>query len=327
MNNIGKIVSKYAYMIIFLLMCTFFSVLTDKFLTVSNFLVILRQNAMLAVAACGGALIIMTGGIDLSLGSIISLSSMLCAFMLVNLGLPVALCIIGGILIGTLCGIFNGVICTVFDLRPFVVSLGTQTIFLGLSYIICGGFPIYGFPKSFAFLGQGYVGPIPFPVLVMVVVVALVSLLVHKSYFGRYIFAVGGNPEAARLAGINVKKVRFMVFGLCGFLSGVAGVVMCSRVNSGVATTGSSYQSDVITAALLGGVTLNGGEGTIFGVFIGCLTLGALTNGMTLLNLGEYYQYLIKGTVLLVAVIYDVVQRSRRSQKNLKKDDAAAQKQ
>ena len=319
MNTFKKFASKYAYMIIFLLMCAFFSILTEKFLSLSNFLIILRQSAMLAVAACGGAMIIMTGGIDLSIGSIISLSSMSCAFMLVKLELPVLVCIVGGVLVGTLCGTFNGVICTVFDLKPFVVSLGTQTIFLGLSYIICGGFPIYGFPESFAVLGQGYIGGLPVPVIIMIITVIIISLFVHRSFFGRYIFAVGGNPEAARLAGINVRKVRFMVFGLCGFLSGIAGVVLCSRVNSGVATTGSDYQSDVITAALLGGVTLNGGEGTIFGVLIGCLTLGALTNGMTLLNLGEYYQYLIKGAVLLVAVIYDVVQRKQRKQKTQKK--------
>lgn len=319
MNKLKTITSKYAYLIIFALMCLLFTILTDKFFTVANFINILKQSAVLIIAACGGALLIMTGGIDLSIGSIMSLSGMVCAYVLVNLQAPPLLCILCGILTGTACGLINGASCIFFNLTPFVVSLGTQTIFLGISYIICNGFPIYGFPDGFAFWGQGYVGSIPIPVITAIIVVIITAVFVHKSYFGRYIFAVGGNQEAARLAGINVKKMRFIIFGLSGLLAGVAGTVLCSRVNSGVPTTGSTYHSDVITSALLGGVTLNGGEGTIFGVMVGALTLGVLSNGMVLLNLGEYYQYLIKGLVLLAAVMYDVVQRRAKVRKSMAK--------
>ena len=262
--------------------------------------------------------VILLGGIDLATGSIISFVNIVAAYFMVNMGLHPIIAIIGSLIISFLIGLLNGVIIAEVGMPPLIVTFASQTIFAGLAYIICKGTPISRFPESFLTIGQGYVGPVPVPVIIMIICFAIGSFILTKTYFGRYFYAIGGNEEAAVLSGIQVKMVKYMVYALSGLFAGIAGLVMLARANTGQPNAGLGYEFDVITCVVLGGVSVNGGSGKMSNVIAGVLIIGVLSNGMVLLNVSSYMQMVIKGIILLLAVGSDCIQ-----QKNLLKAKTA----
>ncbi|MCR4746496.1 MAG: ABC transporter permease [Lachnospiraceae bacterium] len=293
----------------------FFTIRTGTFCTTSNLLNIARQVAVLGIASVGMTMVILTGGIDLATGSIITFVNIITAYFMVNAGLNMFLAILISLIASTLIGLINGIAVANLNMPPLIMTFSTQTIFEGLAYIICGGIPIFGFSDSFAYIGQGYLGPIPFPVILLIIAFIIGGFILVKSYFGRYIYAVGGNEEAAELSGIKVKNIKYLVYALSGLFAGIAGVVMLSRTNSGQPTAGKGYEFDVITAVVLGGVSVNGGAGKISNVIAGVLIIGMLSNGMVLLNVSSYMQMVVKGLILAVAVGFDCYQKLSLSKK------------
>ncbi|RDU22558.1 ABC transporter permease [Anaerosacchariphilus polymeriproducens] len=304
-----EFIKKYGIYVVLLLLVIFFSVSTDSFLVSSNLFNVARQVSMLGIASVGMAFVLLLGGIDLSIGSQITVVNIVAAWMMVKEGMnPVMSCFIA-IAISVFVGFLNGWIIANINMPPLIVTLSSMTILEGIAYIISGGIPIFGFPKSFAVIGQGYIGPVPIPVVIMIIILGIGSFILNKTYFGRYFYAVGGNEEAAKLSGIHVKRVKYLVYTLSGLFAGIAGVVMLSRTNSGQALAGKGFEFDVLTAVVLGGVSVNGGSGKMSNVVAGVLILGVLSNGMVLLNVSQYVQMVTKGLVLLVAVGFDCWQK------------------
>lgn len=304
---------KYGIFVVLLLLIVFFGVTSKAFLVPSNLFNVARQVSMLGIAAVGMAFVLLLGGIDLSIGSQITLVNIVAAWLMVNAQLHPIIASLIAILMSTSIGFLNGWIIANIKMPPLIVTLSTMTIIEGVAYIICRGIPIFGFPKSFSALGQGYVGPIPIPVIIMVVILLLGSFVLNKTYFGRYFYAVGGNEEAAKLSGIHVNRVKYLVYSLSGLFAGIAGIVMLSRTNSGQVLAGKGFEFDVLTAVVLGGVSVSGGFGKISNVVAGVLILGVLSNGLVLLDVSQYVQMVTKGLVLLLAVAFDCIQKSRQS--------------
>ena len=300
----------YGIYAVLLLLVAFFAASSDAFLVPANLFNVARQVSMLGIAAVGMAFVLLVGGIDLSIGSQMTMVNIVAAWLMVNgHQSPFIACVVA-LTLSTSVGFLNGWIVANLRMPPLIVTLCGMTILEGLAYIISGGIPIFGFPKGFAVIGQGYVGPVPVPVIIMVVILAFGSFILEKTYFGRYFYAVGGNEEAANLSGISVKRVKYLVYALSGLFAGIAGIVMLSRTNSGQALAGKGFELDVLTAVVLGGVSVNGGEGKINNVVAGVLILGVLGNGLVLLNVSQYVQMVTKGAVLLLAVGFDCYQKS-----------------
>ncbi len=300
----------YGIYVVLLLLVAFFAASSEAFLVPANLFNVARQISMLGIAAVGMAFVLLVGGIDLSVGSQMTMVNIVGAWLMVKGHQdPVVACLVA-LMISTSVGFLNGWIVANLKMPPLIVTLCSMTILEGLAYIISGGIPIFGFPKAFSVIGQGYVGPVPVPVIIMVVVLAVGSFILEKTYFGRYFYAGGGNEEAANLSGINVKRVKYLVYALSGLFAGIAGIVMLSRTNSGQALAGKGYELDVLTAVVLGGVSVNGGQGKINNVVAGVLILGVLGNGLVLLNVSQYVQMVTKGAVLLLAVGFDCYQKN-----------------
>ena len=286
-----------------------FSVATDKFFTTSNLLSVGRQVATTGIAAVGMTILLLVGGIDISVGTMCAFTGVVCTKLVVEAQLPIWLAVVITLLVGSVCGCINGFMCTHFKIPAMIGTMAMQTIAKGCAYLLTGGIPIYGLPDSFRVFGQGYLGRIPIPLCIMVVVFIFGFILLEKTYFGRHIYAVGGNAEAARLSGLNTVKVQMCCYIICSTLAAVAGIITASRVNSGQPAVGVGFEMDAITASVLGGVSLMGGEGRIVNVAAGVLIMGILSNGMVMLDLSEYTQWVVKGMVLLFAVAVDNVQK------------------
>jgi ribose transport system permease protein len=302
---------RYGIYVVLLALIFFFSLASDHFLVGSNLLNVARQVSMLGIAAVGFACVLLVGGIDLSVGSNITLVNIVGAWLMVNAGLHPALAVILAVTMATAIGFTNGWIIANLQMPPLIVTLAMMIIVEGLAYLICRGLPIYGFPASFAVIGQGYVGPVPIPVIVMTVVLAVGSFILNWTYFGRYFYAVGGNEEAAELSGIRVAHVKYLVYSLSGFFAGVSGIVILSRTNSGQVLSGKGLEFDVLTACVLGGVSVTGGVGKISNVVAGVLILGVLGNGLVLLNVTQFTQMVVKGSVLMLAAAFDCLQHRK----------------
>jgi len=302
---------RYGMYVMLLLLAAFFAAASEAFLVPANLFNVARQVSMLGIAAVGMAFVLLVGGIDLSIGSQITMVNIVAAWMMVEGHQhPIVACA-AALAASSLVGFLNGWTIATFRMPPLIVTLCTMTILEGLAYIISGGIPIFGFPRAFSVIGQGYVGPVPVPVIIMVVILAIGSFILEKTYFGRYFYAVGCSEEAAHLSGINVRRVKYLVYTLSGLFAGIAGIVMLSRTNSGQALAGKGFELDVLTAVVLGGVSVNGGQGKINNVVAGVLILGVLGNGLVLLNVSQYVQMVTKGAVLLLAVGFDCYQKSR----------------
>ena len=295
----------YATFIFFILLLLVLSVFARGFLSVTNIINVLRQVSIIGIVSVGMTMVILTGGIDLSVGSVIGTSATLTAYLMVHAGLDMSVAILAGLCAGALVGFLNGLLITKIDIPPLITTLATMTGCRGVAYIITKGIPIYGFPAGFSLIGQGYIWIIPVPVIIMAIVFVLGYFVLNRSVFGMHCYGIGGNQEAAKLCGIKVGKRLCTVYTLSGLLAGFAGVVLLSRINTGTATVGTSYEMEVITAVVLGGVSISGGEGHLRGVIIGVLIMGVLTNGLIILSVSEYYQWIIRCFVLLLAVGFD----------------------
>ena len=303
------------YIILLVLVCliVFFSIANFKaFLTVDNFFTIIRQVSMLGIAAVGMTFVMLVGGLDLSVGTMQGLTGVVVASLMVDFGVAPVIAVIITFIVGILVGYANGLIVTKFNVTPFIATLSMMTIIEGIAFTYTGGFPIYGFDEGFQILGQGYVfNIIPIPVVIMIAIFIFGWILLNNTYIGRHLYSVGGNEEASRLSGINVKKVKMFAYMSSGLTAAIAGVILCSRLNSGQPNAGSGFEFDVITAVVLGGVSLSGGIGRLQSVFIGVLIMGVLSNGMTIISINEYIQWIIKGLVLIIAVALDETGRKR----------------
>ena len=231
---------------------------------------------------------------------------------MVHSGFSMTSAVICSLIMATLIGMLNGFMVSTIGIPAIIATFATQTIFEGAAYLLSGGVPIYGFDERFKVIGQGYVGFIPVPVIIMICSLIAGSFILNKTYFGRYFYAVGGNEEASRLSGIRVGRIKYLIYSLSGFFAGLAGVVMLSRTNSAQPTVGKGYEFSVITCVVLGGVSVSGGYGKISNVIAGVLIIGILTNGMVLLNVSSYMQLVIKGIVLACAVGFDCIQQKRK---------------
>ena len=306
-DNIGIIIALLA-MFIFL---TLFPTTRSTFLTPKNMFNILRQNASNLFLATGMTMVIILGGIDLSVGSVIALSGVVAAGCVVNFGLPEAVGFAAAILVGALVGLFNGFIICKTDIPPFIVTLASMNITKGIALVLTGGAPIRCMTDAFKFPGAGYVGPVPTPVILMVVIFIIAAMLINKTQFGRHIYAVGGNVQAAKFSGISVEKVKFIVYTYTGVMAGIAGVIIASRLYSGQPTAGDGAEMDAIASVVVGGTSMSGGSGRIGGTLIGVLIIGVLNNGLNLMGVDSNFQYIVKGLVILLAVYVDFLRNKK----------------
>lgn len=294
--------------IILLMLIAAMAVFAPNFTEVTNVLNILKQTSITAILAAGMTLVILTGGIDLSVGSILALSGVLSVLM-TNAGLHPLLAMAAGMGMGAAAGAINGYLTAVPKLPSFVVTLGSMTYLRGLAYVISGGYPIALENDLFKFLGSGYILGIPTPIYIMLVIFGIMYFLLNYTMFGRHVYAIGGNEEAARLTGIKVERSLIRVYAISGLLAGIAGIVMAGRLFSAQPTGGTGYELDAIAAVVLGGTSFVGGFGRIQGTLIGVLIIGVLTNGLVLLNVDFYWQMIVKGAVIVAAVLLDRIRR------------------
>ncbi|MEX1031222.1 MAG: ABC transporter permease [Paenibacillaceae bacterium] len=283
----------------------FFSLTTSSFFTLNNVLNVARQISMMGIVAAGMTMVLLIGGIDLSIASTVALAGVVAGLLMNKAGVDPWIAIVLGLTAAAVIGSVNGLIVTIVGIPSLITTLGMLTVVRGLAFIFTGGYPVFGFPNSVRFFGEGYLFGIPVPVIIMILVFVAVWLLLYRTYIGRHIYALGGNYEATRLSGIKTKKLQLIVFTLSGFLSGIAGIVLMGRLNSGQPNAVQGFELDVITAVVLGGVSISGGQGKLVGVLFGVLIMGVLANGLILLNVGEFYQMVVKGMVLLIAVGID----------------------
>lgn len=291
---------------------TIVAFMNERFLTSANILNVLRQlfsNCNLALGMC---LVILTGGIDLSVGAVMALSGTLCAGMIANGTLPVAAAILMGLALGVLVGIINGLFISKMNIAPFIVTLATQQICRGLIYVYADGLPIRCMNDAFNFLGNGYIGSVPITIVYSLVFVIIFWIILSRSKLGRHIYAVGGNITAARFSGIDVDKVRIIVYSLSAFMAAFAGIIYCARMYSGQPTLGNGDETDAIAAVVLGGTSMSGGVGKIGGTIIGILIIATLSNALNLLKINSFWQLVAKGIVILIAVCVDNLKTTRR---------------
>ncbi len=309
--DISGLFRKYAIFFVLIGIIALFSILSPYFFTFTNLVNIFVQQSYVVIAAIGLSFVMISGGMDLSIGFQMSLVGVSTAALARWYNVPLPLAMASGLGIGVLCGLFNGIASIKLKVHPLIITLGTMTVYQGLSYIVSKQSVILNLPPAFKFLGQGYVfGVIPFSVILMIICIAIASFILNFTYFGRYVYALGGNDEATRLAGININRVKLIVFGICGFYVGLAALVLFGRAGSASSSTGPGTEFSCITAAFLGGISFKGGEGKIWGLVTGAFILGVLGNGMQLIGMGTYSQYIVKGFVLLAAVGFDEFQKS-----------------
>lgn len=310
-----ELLKKSQSLIALFILCFVISLLSDKFLTTNNLWNVLRQISVNICISTGMTLVVLMAGIDLSVGSVLAFTSAVCAGLLKNgiaipsLDLFVGFTTLGGVLaallIGLSLGLFNGWVITKFTLPPFVTTLAMLTIARGATMLYTQGMPISNLGTSFEFIGSGWLLGIPVPVWISLIVVLAVVFISKKTAFGRYIYAIGGNEKAAFLSGININNVKLAVYGIAGMMAAVGGILVTSRLNSAQPNAGTSYELDSIAAVVIGGTSLSGGIGSVTGTVIGAAIIGVLNNGLVLLNVSPFWQQVVKGLVILLAVIID----------------------
>ncbi|AFK01756.1 ABC-type transporter, integral membrane subunit [Emticicia oligotrophica DSM 17448] len=310
-----ELLKKSQSLIALFILCLVISLLSDKFLTTNNLWNVLRQISVNICISTGMTLVVLMAGIDLSVGSVLAFTSGVCAGLLKNgiaipsLDLFVGFTTLGGVLaaliIGLTLGLLNGWVITKFALPPFVTTLAMLTIARGATMLYTQGMPISNLGASFEYIGSGWFLRIPVPVWISLIVVLIVVFISKKTTFGRYIYAIGGNEKAAFLSGININNVKIAVYGIAGMMAAVGGILVTSRLNSAQPNAGASYELDSIAAVVIGGTSLSGGVGSVTGTVIGAAIIGVLNNGLVLLNVSPFWQQVVKGLVILLAVIID----------------------
>lgn len=307
-NNFKKVVAfltKYGIYFAFLLLTAILSIISPPFLTPSNIINILRQISVNGIIAVGMTFIIITAGIDLSVGSIVAFTAVIATSFAHPGEYPLIVPIVLGILAGLACGAINGVLIAKKKLAPFIVTLGMMTAARGSALVYTNGRPVINLSDSYNQIGGGYFLGIPLPVIIFLIVVLSGVFILHYTRFGRYVYAVGGNELAAKVSGINPDKILIAVYAITGALAGLAGIVLSSRVMSASPAIGQGYELDAIAAVVIGGTSLSGGVGTIAGTIAGALIIGVMNNGLDMLNVSSYWQAIIKGLIIVLAVLLD----------------------
>jgi ribose transport system permease protein len=303
MSKILAFMRKNPALVGFIFLFILLSIFTNSFFNISNIVNVLRQVSIMAILGFGMTMVIISGGIDLSVGSIFALSAVVMA-SIVKEG-KVLLGIIVGLLIGAIMGLFNGIVISKGKIQPFIVTLATMTIGRSLTLAYTQGIPISLFPNSFRFIGRGDVFGIPVPVIIMFGVFFLVLYILKKTKLGLYIYSIGGNEEATKLSGVNVDRYKIIVYTISGIFSAVSAMILTARLNSAQPTFGQGYELDAIATVVLGGASLSGGSGEVLGTLFGALLLGTINNGMNLMNISPFYQDLVKGAIILLAVLLE----------------------
>jgi ribose transport system permease protein len=314
-HGLSKFFKQYAIIIVLIALVIVFSILAPAFIRINNVMNIFRQISMMSIVVVGFTFVLIAGGLDLSVGSQIAIINISIPLMITNAGIHPILAVFIGLAITTAIGFFNGYVITKTGVPPLIATLAMQTALRGLDYIITRGYPIYGIPDYLKVIGQGNIfGIIPVPGVIMVAVIIFGIILLNKTYIGRHFYALGSNTEATRLAGINIHFTRTLSYTLLGFLTGIAGIIMVTRVGSGQPNIATGFEMNVLTACVLGGVSVSGGKGTIPGAIIGAAIIGVLNNGMSIVGANDYWQQVITGIVLLIVVVFDSLsQRNRKS--------------
>jgi len=289
---------------VLVVICILFAFLTPNFLTQNNIVNVVRQASINIVLAAGMTFVILTGGIDLAVGSVLGFTAVIAVGVSLIPGLDWA-AVPAALLAGALVGVLTGMTVAYIGLPPFIVTLGTYTAIRGAAYLAAGGTTVINSKIGFAWIGNGYVGPVPWLVIIALLTIAISAFILHSTVLGVHVYAVGGNPQAARLTGIPVPFVLIFVYGVSGLLSGLGGVMSASRLYSAQGQLGIGYELDAIAAVILGGTSFSGGIGTVFGTLIGALIIAVLNNGLTLMNVSFYWQLVIKGAVIVLAVMLD----------------------
>lgn len=319
-DRLEPFVRKYAIILVFLGLVAALSILSPAFLQPQNLLNVVRQVSVIGILAIGVTVVIISLGIDLSLGSVLALSSVLAASlaqqpdwenaMYPGLSLPVYVAFGAGLGVGALCGLINGLLIAGFRIPPFIATLGMMTAARGVALIYSNGRPISTLTDEFNFIGQGYVLGMPVPIIILVLVAVGAHLMLNNTRFGRHVYAIGGNEQAARVSGLNLARIKILIYVFAGLLAGLGGLVLSARISSGQPTLGVGAELAAIAAAVIGGTSFVGGIGTVWGTVVGALLIGTMANGMVLLNVSPFTQQVVSGVVIVVAVIID--QRKNR---------------
>jgi len=296
---------KYNTVVVLFVIFIFFAFASDSFLKPTNLMNVLRQISINGIIATGMTLVILTGGIDLSVGAVVALSSVVAATIANEANAAWWVSIFAAVAVATLLGLISGVFISFFHLAPFIMTLAMMTIARGLAFTFSNGKPVSGVHKSFLVIGKGDLLGVPIPVWILAVVVIVTFILLKNVPLGRYIYAVGGNERAARVSGINIRLVKLAVYVIAGFFTGIASVVLTSRLSAGLPQVAEGYELDAIAAVVIGGTSLMGGSGGMLGTITGVLIIGFINNGMDLLNVASYPQQIIKGIVIILAVMID----------------------
>ena len=311
--DMASIIKKYGLVMAFVVIFTILSLTSGTFFTTTNLMNVVRQISINGIIALGMTFVILTGGIDLSVGSLVAVAGVIAGSIInvnPNLAWPA---FFAGVMACGVFGFITGAMIVKFDIPPFVATLAMMTIARGFALVYSNGRPYVLTSDSFAVFGQGYVGPIPVPVVILILTSIVMSVLLMYTKFGRYVYAVGGNEKAARASGVSIGKTKLLVYTISGILTGLAGVILASRINSGQPAIGTSYELDAIAAVVIGATSLVGGVGSIMGTMLGFLIIGIINNGLNLLNVSSYYQLIVKGVIIAGAVILD--QKTKRASK------------
>ncbi|MDR1390356.1 MAG: ribose ABC transporter permease [Treponema sp.] len=313
-SKIRNIISKYGIYFAFLVMLLLFSLLNPKFLTMRNIINIVRQVSFNSILAMGMTMVIITGGIDLSVGSVLALTAVVTASLVraESQLLPFPAAVLAGLFLGSFCGFINGVIVTKGKLAPFITTLVMMTVARGAAQLFTKGRPITGLVPGFAFIGSGSFFMIPAPICILVFIVFASYFILNNTRTGRYIYAVGGNEQAAKASGLKVDRTKIFVYTFSGCMAALVGIILSARLNSAAPVLGSGYELDAIAAAVIGGTSMEGGRGRINRSLIGGLIIGTISNGLDILNVSAYWQQIIKGLIILVAVFVDKMSAENR---------------
>lgn len=305
-EKIHEIVDKLGPVIALVFLVIVITVLNPSFVSINNLMNLLRQVSVNGFIAFGMTFVILTGGIDLSVGSTLALSGAITASFLAS-GLNPFIAILIGLMTGAMLGAINGVLISKGGMAPFISTLATMTIYRGATLVFTDGNPITGIGESdfFNFIGRGYMLGIPFPVILMFICYILLFVLLHKTTFGRKTYAIGGNEKASKIVGVKIDKIKILIYTISGVMASISGIILTSRLNSAQPTAGNAFEMDAIAAVVLGGTSLSGGRGRIFGTLIGAIIIGTLNNGLNLLGVSSFYQQIVKGLVIVAAVLMD----------------------
>jgi ribose transport system permease protein len=303
-NDLGTLVA-------LVLLCVVMSILSPRFLRVANFVNIFVQISIISIISVGMTFVILTGGIDLSVGSTVAFCGLILGICMIYLKLPIWVAILAAVAAGTIIGFVNGLLISRLNLPPFIATLGTMSIVRGAAYSVSGGQPIYTYPKPFLKIAGSFL-KIPIPIIIMVIIFAVALYLLKYTKLGRYSYSIGGNEAASKLSGINVPLYKTAVYTILGFLCSVSAIILVARLDSAVTVAGDGYELDSIAVVVIGGTSMMGGEGNMWGTIIGTLIIGVVSNGLNLLTVPQGMQRMIKGTIIIVAVLLDVYRKRKR---------------